>query len=100
MKTAVLILASMVVGGASALLVPPEFVLVPILVPFAFCIFLPWYIAFQSKAVRLAPFRLFFWPWVNLAAPLPGSRALQALCVSASLVAGGCLGLLVQVMNI
>lgn len=99
MKTAVLILTSMAVGSAGALLISPEFVLVPIAVPLVLCILLAWYIAFQSKAVQLTPFRWFFRPWINLDAPLPVSRALQALRVSASLVSGGCLGLLIQVMN-
>ena len=99
MKTQFLVVGSMTVGAVSALLVPPQFVLAPILVPFIGCIILAWYVAFQNKAVQLTPFRLFFWPWANVTTPLRSSRPLQALCVSAGLVAGGCLGLLIQVAN-
>lgn len=99
MKTALLILAAMSVGAACALLAPSEFVLVPILVPFAFCILLAWYVALESKAVKLTPFRLFFWPWVNMTAPLRSSRALWALYASAALGVGGCFGLLAQVAS-
>lgn len=99
MKTSFLVVVSMCVGVVSALLVPPQFVLVPILVPFVGCIILAWYVAFQNKAVQFAPFRLFFWPWVDFTTPLRSSRTLLALYASAGLVAGGCLGLLIQVAN-
>ena len=99
MKTALLILAAMSVGAICALLAPSEFALVPVLVPFVLCILLAWYVAFQNKAVQVTPFRLFFWPWVNMTAPLRNSRALRALYTSAALGAGGCLGLLAQVAS-
>ncbi len=59
-------------------------------------ILLGWYVAFQSKAVQVVPFRLFFWSWINVTAPLRNSRALRALYASAAWGAGGCLGLLAQ----
>jgi hypothetical protein len=99
MKPVLLILAAMSVGAICALLAPSEFVLVPILVPLVLCILLAWYVAFQSKAVQLTPFRVFFWPWINTTAPLRNSRALWALYASAAFGVGGCLGLLAQVAN-
>jgi hypothetical protein len=96
MKTVLLILAAMSLGASWALLVPPELVLGPILVSFLLCIFLAWYVAFQNKAVQVTPFRLFFWPWVDVTAPLRNSRALRALYTSAAFGTGGCLGLLAQ----
>ena len=59
MRTPFLVVVSMFVGAVSALLVPPQFVLAPILVPFVGCIILAWYVAFQNKAMQLTPFRLF-----------------------------------------
>ena len=99
MWTITSVLIAMMLGAVGAILTPSEFVLIPILVPFVLCIFLGWYVAFQNKAVQLTPFRLFFWPWVNVTASLRASRALQALYVCAALVAGACLGLLVLVAN-
>jgi hypothetical protein len=99
MKTAALTLVSMLIGTVSVLLIPSEFVLAPILVPFAFCIALGWYLAFQNKAVQLTPFRVFFWPWVNLTASLRKSRAMQAFCVAAGLAVGGCLALIIRTTN-
>ena len=99
MWTIVLVLVAMTLGALGAMLIPSELVLVPIFVPFILCVLLGWYVAFQNKAVQLTPFRLFFWPWVNVTASLRASRALQALYVCAALVAGACLGLLVLVAN-
>jgi hypothetical protein len=99
MWTITLVLVAMTLGAVGAMLIPSEFVLIPILVPFVLCIFLGWYVAFQNKAVQLTPFRLFLWPWVNVTASLRASRALQALYACAALVAGACLGLLVLVAN-
>jgi hypothetical protein len=99
MRKVVLVLAALTLGVLAALFVPSEFALAPILVPFILCIFLAWYVAFQSKAIQLTPFRLFFWPWVNITAPLKQSRALLALHLCAGLAAGACLGLLIQVAN-
>ena len=99
MKRVLLILAAMSMGAICALLAPSEFVLASILVPFVLCIVLAWYVPFQNKAVQLTPFRLFFWPWVNMTAPLRNSRALWALYTFAALGAGGCLGLLAQVAS-
>lgn len=96
MKTVPLLLAVMSMGADCALLAPSEFVLVSILGPFVLCILLGWYVAFQSKAVQVIPFRLFFWSWINVTAPLRNSRALRALYASAAWGAGGCLGLLAQ----
>jgi|SRR5687767_8786738 hypothetical protein len=100
MKTVLLILAAMSMGAVCALLIPSEFMLAPILGPFVFCILLGWYVAFQNKAVQVIPFRLFFWPWVNVTSPLRNSRAIRALYVSAAWGAGGCLGLLMQVASV
>ena len=99
MWTITLAFVAIAVGALGAMLIPSEFVLIPILVPFVLCILLGWYVAFQNKAVQLTPFRLFLWPWVNVTARLRASRALQALYVCAALVAGACLGLLVVVAN-
>ena len=96
MKTVLLILVAMLSGASWALLVPPELVLGSILVSFLLCILLVWYVAFQSKVVQVTPFRLFFWPWVDVTAPLGNSRALRVLYTSAAFGAGGCLGLLAQ----
>ena len=92
-------LVAMTAGVFGALLIPSEFVLVPILVPFVLCIILAWYVAFQSKAIQLTPFRLFFWPWVKVTAPLRKSRALQALHLCAAIAVGACLALLIKVAN-
>jgi hypothetical protein len=92
-------LAAMSMGAISALLAPSEFVLALILVPFVLCILLAWYVAFQNKAMQVTPFRLFFWPWINMTGPLKNSRALWALYASAALGAGECLGLLAQVAS-
>ena len=99
MKTALLILAAMSMGVVCALLAPSEFMVVPILGPFVLCILLGWYVAFQNKAVQVIPFRLFFWPWINVTAPVRNSRALRALYASAAWGAGGCFGLLAQVAS-
>lgn len=99
MKNVLLILIAMCLGAIIALLIPSELALIPVLVPFILCIFLGWYVAFQNRAVQLTPFRLFFWPWVNVTAPLRTSGALRALYMSAGLAAGACLGLLLQVTN-
>ena len=97
MKAVLLILATMSMGALCGLLVPSELVLVPVLVPFVLCILLAWYVAWQNKAVQIAPFRLFLWPWVNITAPLAKSRALWTLYASVAFAAGSCLGLLAQV---
>jgi len=89
----------MSLGAVIAQLVPSELALIPILVPFAFCIFLGWYVAFQNNAVQITHFRLFLWPWVNATAPLRPSGPLRALYIAAGLAAGGCLGLLFHVAN-
>jgi hypothetical protein len=95
----VLILIAMLLGVGAVLLVPPEFVLVLVLAPFALCIFLGWYVAFQNKAVQFTPFRLFFWPWINVTAPFRSSMALLALYMSAGVAVGSCLAILVRVAN-
>jgi hypothetical protein len=97
MKT--VILGAMSLGALAALFIPSEWVLVPILVPLILCIFLGWYITIQNGAVQLTPFRLFFWPWVNVTAPLKSSQALRALQTCAALVTGECVGLLIRVAN-
>jgi hypothetical protein len=97
MRTIALLLAAMTLGVLGALFIPSEFALVPIVVPFALCIILGWYVAFQSKAIRLTPFRVFFWPWINVIAPLKESRALRALHLCVAFAAGACLGLLIHV---
>src|SRR4029453_11482910 len=99
MRTIVFLLAAMTLGVLGGLFGPLEFALVPILVPFALCIILGWYVALQSKAIQFTPFRLFSWPWVNVTAPLKKSRALQALHLCVAVAAGACLGLLIHVAN-
>jgi hypothetical protein len=99
MRTITLSLVAIAVGALGAILIPSEFVLIPILAPFVLCILLAWYVAFQNKAVQPTPFRLFLWPWVNVTSPLKASRALQALYVCAALATGACLGVLVVVAN-
>lgn len=99
MKVAVLTLVSVLIGAVNVLLIPSEFVLVPILAPFALCIALGWYLAFQNKAVQLTPFRVLFWPWVNLTATLQRSRAMQAFCIAAGLAVGACLALIIRATN-
>ena len=97
MRTFISLLVAMAAGILGALFIPPEFVLIPLLVPLVLCIILAWYVAFQSKAIQLSPFRVFFWPWVT--APLRTSPALQALRLCAAIAAGACLALLIKVAN-
>jgi hypothetical protein len=89
------VLFAVVLGMVGVRLIPENLVLVPIVAPFVLCIFLAWYVAFQNKAVRLTPFRLFMWPWVDVTTPLKGSRALRALYLCAALAMGACVGLLI-----
>ena len=99
MRKVVFILVALTLGVLGGTFHPPQFALAPVLVPFILCILLAWYAAFQSKAIQLTPFRLFFWPWVNITAPLKQSRALLALHLCVALAVGACLGLLIQVAN-
>ena len=99
MKKAALIFGSIGVGAVCALLAPAEFILVPILTPFIACIVLAWVVAFQNKAVQITPFRLFFWPWVNITSGLQDSTAFRSLCACAGFAAGACVALLIQVAS-
>ena len=96
MRTSILVLASIALGVIGAVVVPSEFMFVPILVPFAFCVALAWFVAFSSKAIQLTPVRLFAWPFVNLTGSLKPSRALKALYASAAFLAGACFTLLIR----
>jgi hypothetical protein len=95
----VVVICALVLGGVAAVVVPSDWVLLVVLPPFVACIVLGWYVAFKSNAVQLRPFRLFFWPSVDITAPVKQSRALLALGAAAAFVAGSCLGLLLQVQN-
>ena len=93
----VVVICALVLGGVAGVVVRLDWVLLVILPPFVACIFLGWYVAFESNAVQLRPFRLFFWPGVDITAPVKQSRALLALGAAAAFVAGFCLGLLLRV---
>jgi len=69
-----------------------------VLVPFALCIPLAWFVAFHSGAVEFKTFRWFGWPF-KPSAPLVPSRALLALFVLAAFATGACLGIFLKNAN-
>lgn len=69
-----------------------------VVVPFALCIPLAWFVIFSSRAVDFTKFRWFGWPF-KLSAVLVPSPAFWALCVLAAFVVGACLGILIANAN-
>lgn len=92
-------LGALLLDGIAAFVVPPGWELVLILPPFIACIGLGWFIIFQNKAIQFRPSRLFFWPLINITAPVRQSNALLSLFAASAFVAGSCLGLLIRVQN-
>ena len=99
MKAGILI-SALLLGAVAAYVVPSDLVLLLILPPLIACIILGWVITFESKAVKFRPFRLFFWPHINISAPVQQSKSLRALQAAAAFAAGSCLGILLQVKDI
>jgi hypothetical protein len=96
----VVFISALLFGGIAAYLVPSDWVWLLVLPPFLACITLGWFIIFQNKAIQVRPFRLFFWPLINITAPMRQSKALYALLAAAAFAAGSCFGLLLQVQGL
>lgn len=97
--TAVVVMGSLLLGCIAALIMPSGWEFFLVLPPFVACIFLGWFIIFQNKAIQFRPFRLFFWPLINVTSPVRQSIARDALFATAAFVAGSCVGLLIMVQN-